>query len=50
MSRAVAHRMQECVLGGNSASTRRLPERVAKDVNVRRPVRVAPLRKAQVVS
>src|SRR5262245_13493952 len=45
LMRAVAYGIQERALGGLSSSTRRLLERIADDVSVRRSVRVPPTRK-----
>ena len=45
LTRALAYRLQERVLGGLSAATRRLLEQVAHDASVRRPVKLAPTRK-----
>jgi hypothetical protein len=45
MTRAVAYRIQERALGGLSASTRRLLERVADDIGGRRPAKVPSIRK-----
>ena len=45
LMRAVAYRIQERTLGGLSASTRRLLERIADDAAARRVVRVTPTRK-----
>ena len=47
LMRAVAYRLQERVLGGLSAATRRLLEQVAEDSCARRAVRVALRRKLQ---
>jgi hypothetical protein len=45
LMRAVAYRIQERALGGLSASTRRLLERISDDAAARRVVRVTPTRK-----
>jgi hypothetical protein len=45
LMRAVAYRIQERALGGLSASTRRVLERIADDVRERRPTRATPMRK-----
>jgi Protein of unknown function (DUF2924) len=45
LMRAVAYRIQEDALGGLSASTRRLLERIADDAAARRVMRVTPIRK-----
>ena len=45
LTRAVAYRIQESVLGGLKPATRRLLERVARDARGRRPTRVAPITK-----
>jgi len=45
LTRAVAYRLQERMLGGISASTRRLLERIADDAAARRPARLTPTRK-----
>jgi hypothetical protein len=45
LMRAVAYRMQERMLGGLKSATRRLFERASQDARVRRPIRVAPVRK-----
>jgi hypothetical protein len=45
LRRAVAYRIQENVLGGLKPATRRLLERVAEDARMRKPSKVAPLRK-----
>ena len=47
LTRAVAYRLQERVLGGLSASTRRLLERIADNAAARRPARPIPQRKLQ---
>lgn len=43
--RAVAYRIQERTLGGLSTATRRLLERLADNVDARRPLRTTPARK-----
>src|SRR5215469_8106544 len=45
MTRAVAYCIQERALGGLSASTRRLLERVADDIGGPRPAKVPSIRK-----
>jgi hypothetical protein len=45
LTRAVAYRLQERVLGGLSASTRRLLEQIADNATAHRPTRVRPQRK-----
>ena len=45
LTRAVAYRLQERVLGGLSASTRRLLEQIANNAAARRPTRTTPQRK-----
>jgi hypothetical protein len=45
LRRAVAYRVQENVLGGLKPATCRLLERVAEDARVRKPTKVAPIRK-----
>jgi hypothetical protein len=45
LMRAVAYRLQERMLGGLSASTRRLLERIADNAAARRPTRLRPQRK-----
>ena len=45
LMRAVAYRMQERMLGGLKSATRRLFERASQDARVRRPIRVASVRK-----
>jgi hypothetical protein len=47
LTRAVAYRLQERLLGGLSASTRRLLERIADNAAARRSTRLAPQRKLQ---
>jgi hypothetical protein len=45
LTRAIAYRLQERVLGSLKSSTRRLLEGVGEDLAVRRPVRAAPVSK-----
>jgi hypothetical protein len=45
LTRAIAYRIQERALGRLSTSTGRLLDRVADDIAMRRPAKIAPIRK-----
>ena len=45
LRRAVAYRIQENALGGLKPATRRLLERVAEDARMRKPTKLAPMRR-----